>query len=320
MPPLPTPPVWALARNGSIRAAAAADVDGDGRQETIVVSTNPQNAGELDLTIIDDAKSATPFAIETTTLTPQPGVLGLALAAADFDGDGKIDLAIAVSSSATVPLPLPSTSSVTRAAAQVLFYRGNGDGTFTPDTADTKTLVSAAAAGATQASIVLAPAELDGDGPSELALVVNDTFDTDGNTSYAAHYYVFDDATTGYAARSDGPVGNPGDPVVSADLAAGDVDGDGLDEIVLGGPDAITTGCSAHIVAVVLDDAGHSFAPHRPAARLYRALGKLRRGRRRRSHHRLGPGARPASRPQQRRQGDPDRRHLVRQSERRRPP
>jgi hypothetical protein len=257
----PSAPPWAMAKGGYLRAAAAGDVDGDGRQETIVVSTlpnagSPQAATEIDLTIVDDIDAAVRFSYKTTAITTLPGVTGLTVAAADFDGDAKIDLAIGVSSSVA-----PSTGGSPQGQAQLMFLHGNGDGTFALDTAHAKTLVAPSAGGPAEIAMVLATAELDGDRPSELAVVVNETFGNGDQASYRAHYYVFDDATTGYAALSDGSIGSPSDPVVSADLAAGDVDGDGLDEIVLGGPDAITAGCSANIVAVALDDATKHFAP-----------------------------------------------------------
>ena len=260
----PTSPPWALAKAGYVRAAAAADIDGDGRQETIVVSahpdvTNPGSTTEIDLSIVDDIEAPFPLSLKTTAITSLPGVGGLTVVAGDFDGDNKIDLAVGVVSS--VSLPGPTGTPVTCGGAELLFLRNNGDGTFALDQAHSKTLVTPSATGPTQTALVLAPAELDGDRPSELALVLNDTFSGYGNSTYSAHYYVFDDALTGYAALGDGAAGTAATPIAAADLAAGDVDGDGLDELVLGGPEAITEGCSPTIVALALDDAAHHFAP-----------------------------------------------------------
>ena len=253
----PSVPPWAMATSGIIRAAAAGDVDGDGRQEMVVVSaSNAADASgstEIDLSIVDDALAPVPFVYQTMKLASVPGLTGLSVATADFDGDDKIDLVVGVTS--TMQLQGPNVS----AQAQVLFFQNTGAGTFT--LANTTTVVSATAGGPSHAALVLAPAQLDGDRPSELALVANTAVGAKDNLTYAAHYYVYDDAKAGFAPLGDGAIGSTNDPVVSADIAAGDIDGDGLDEIVMGGPDAIATGCSPTIVAVALDDATRKLAP-----------------------------------------------------------
>jgi hypothetical protein len=255
----PGVPPWATGKGGLIRAAAAGDVDGDGGQQIIVVSASntgdASGSTEIDLSIIDDVRAPAPFAFRTARIASLPGVTALSVATADFDGDDKIDLAVGVTSTAQVQAPPASAS----AQAQFLFFKNAGGGTFT--LANTTTVVPATAGGPSQATLVLAPAQLDGDRPSELALVANTAFGPHDNLTYAAHYYVYDDAKAGFAPLGDGAIGSPSDPVVSADIAAGDIDGDGLDEIVLGGPDAIAAGCTPNIVAVALDDATNKLAP-----------------------------------------------------------
>jgi hypothetical protein len=245
-------PAWAAAAGTAPsvrRAAAVGDFDGDGREETAVVWVNTADTAhnkELSLTIIEDSLAATPFAVTTSVVTLQGDVQSLALATGDFDGDNQVDVAIGV---------------VTSTQGKVLFAR-NDKGAFTLDAAGTKTLAPTVANG-TGMSLSLRAARLDTDAGAELVAVVNEPFKLNGNDAGAVRWIAYDDAKAGYAQLTTGGVSaGPGLPAaVEAEAAVGDIDGDGLDEIVLGGLGAYHQDCAPYDnVAVAFDDAAHGFA------------------------------------------------------------
>ncbi len=114
---------------------------------------------------------------------------------------------------------------------------------------------------------------LDYDSPQELAIVVNEyeaplSGGGDNPSSGTSRYYIYDDGVTGFkqldanviaAVVNGAPVG-----VKVGDVAIGDVDGDGVDEVVLGGMTAMGTTAQASDIkylVYVLDDAKRALAP-----------------------------------------------------------
>jgi len=264
---------WSSGNGRFVRAVAAADIDGDGREETLVVSTEPgPNPSDVLLSVIEDGMANPPFKTSSVPIALRGGVVGLVAAAADFDGDEAPDLVVGVTSE--VPVEVPATGSapaatVMRARAELLFLHNDHGALALDSGATTRLLQGEAVDGPETASIVLAPGRLDADEPHELAVVVNTSRKAAGDVVYGARQLVFDDATTGYAQRAAGAIQmDDGVVVTMGDVATGDIDGDGLDEVIVGGVTAAYDHCdgasgkaTASIAAVALDDAAHAFAP-----------------------------------------------------------
>ena len=280
---------WTSVGSGAVRAAAAGDIDGDGREETIVVSAQPSASdtanpvgfyvtpANVDLTIIEDAKAPAPFSITSRHLLSRAGVRALSVAAADFDGDNQVDLAIALTTMQRVQSKGATTSAQYEARARTeLLFAHNDHGTFTIDDGATQVLLPGdTLEGPIDATVVLQPARLDADRASELALVLNYTKQQNNAPMPSARYTILDDATTGYARLGGGPaqgsiVGAEGGEAMIGDVAAGDLDGDAQDELVFGGINQFRDDCNGgaidgpstvSITAIALDDVVHGLAP-----------------------------------------------------------
>lgn len=246
----PADPVWfdenqaSQAFSQSERAAAAADLDNDGREEVVVVYVDLANAAqdeEIHVMVKEDEGATTPFSQTDTLLKLQAGVRDVTVAAGDWNGDGFDDLAIGID---------------TVAEGAKLFFVENVAGVLTVNDAATK-LFPAAVAGRLQ-TVQLASGRLDYDGGEELAAVVTEYITT---PSGITTWYVFDDASAAYAqvgtslvSAQDGGIFG----LVVADVATGDVDGDFLDEVLIGGLRNYTANCDAvEYGAVVLQDVAH---------------------------------------------------------------
>ena len=231
----------------STRAAAAGDIDGDGRDEIMIVYIADSAAAgtqRLFLTTVDadnDAPSA------RVSLGDYPGALDVEVAAGDFDGDGDADLALGV-------------STATGSELRILL---NKKGVFSYDDS-AATLFTPTLAGA-EVSLELAAGNLDRDNGHELVAVFNE-FDY-ANRSGQARYWVFDDAKAGYAILAgDLPVqGRDGQmyQAMLADVAVGDIDADARDEIIFAGPTEFhERPCdSLGHIHVALQDAGDKANP-----------------------------------------------------------
>jgi hypothetical protein len=107
---------------------------------------------------------------------------------------------------------------------------------------------------------------IDYDNPEELVLVVTELVSPENGIS---HYFVFDDHNTSYAQISTADVSAPDEigitkTAVVADVSLGDIDGDGLDEIIFGGLTNISSGggCKSYgHILFALDDRTHQLAP-----------------------------------------------------------
>jgi hypothetical protein len=130
----------------------------------------------------------------------ETGVLAYSIRAADLNLDGKLDL-------------------VTGEVQYVSVFLGNGDGTFQPQ--------SKVSTGAT-ASIQVEVGDVNGDGKPDLVTAQNDA-DESGNWDSASLLLGNGDGT--FQPATIYVVGNGG----ANDVALGDLDGDGKDEITVGG-------------------------------------------------------------------------------------
>ncbi|MEO0604168.1 MAG: hypothetical protein AAF211_22215, partial [Myxococcota bacterium] len=221
-----------------IRGTAAADVDGDGLDEFVVATWEPPF---VQVRVIDDEEAGLATSeprvvadVEPTRITVEP---------VDMDGDGDDDLAIGL---------------VFEGSAQVRFVETEGTA-LTPST-----IIDVVPRLAdTELDLRLSAGRVDGDLGEELGLVLNEL----GSQDAAASYVLLDDASADHAELSSGFVRNPeGDQIytaVAADLSLGDIDGDGVDEIVFGGLTNVSFGTSTEewgVMAYALDDAFTGYA------------------------------------------------------------
>ncbi len=231
----PTEVPWA----SGVRGAAAADVDGDGLDEIVVVTWATPF---VEARVIDDEEAGLGISEPRVVADVEP--VGITVEAVDIDGDGDDDIAVGL---------------VTENAAQVRFVEAEGT-TLTP-TATVIELVP----GLSDADLDLrlAAGRVDGDLGEELGVVLNEI----GNSEARAHWTLLDDASAAHGELIGGFVRNARGQEIytaqSADIALGDIDGDGLDEIVFGGLTNVSFGTSDEqwgVLAYALDDAFAGFA------------------------------------------------------------
>mgnify|MGYP001352494212 CR=1 FL=1 len=220
----------------SRRTAFAGDVDGDGLEEVLGVYMD-----DLDLTLklVDDAPAG--YAETLVRLGVEQDVREISGVCGDFDGDGRDELAVALCRSQSV---------------DVVFF-DDAAASF----ARQPSLTRAYAARGPQRALFaqLRTGQLDYDAPEELAYVVNELSEP-SPTNGLATYFVVDDWAAGAAQRGTGAVqafANGLQTPLTGSIAVGDIDGDDLDEVVLGGPH----GTDFHDTLVfALDDLAHGLA------------------------------------------------------------
>lgn len=202
------------------RDAAAADVDGDGVDEIVVVYLDGQDVSGTDqlwLQILDEGAGA------PETLVAVPNVRDVAVEAGDFDGDGVTGFAVGISSSDST---------------RVIVFESDGAGAYT-QLADIP-FVPVDSSFTSRFSLELAAGALDRDNPDELVVVLNEIASEDEGV---ARYWVLDDAAGGFdpwvAAQLLTVTQNGVKTAIVADVDLGDIDMDGLDEVVFGGLTAL---------------------------------------------------------------------------------
>ena len=235
----------AQSNNGrSLRAAASGDFDGDGLDEIVVVYVDTSLAARpVQVLTIDDSEDG--FGETISNVADGSEVLDVQVATGDFNGDGVANVVLALADEAGIDL---------------LFLQGE-PGSYSVNTSLTKRIE--ATTEVDQVTARLAAGNLDYDNALELVVVVNELTTTTGTTG-TARYFVFDDASTGFDQLASGAVAAVGVAAAQvADVALGDITGNGLDEIVLGGLTSFNNQCSdqPEAVLVALDNAIGGFEP-----------------------------------------------------------
>ncbi len=221
----------------SLRDAAAADFNHDGRTDIVAVGAGLLPNPESQI-IVSLSKGDGTFTVVTTNVpsdTP-PGSTSLNMtlpAVADFNGDGKLDAAYGSSSN-------------------VYVVKGNGDGSFgTPAIA---TLAIPAIDGTSPIySVATVAGDFDGDGQQDIALLA-------GYHEATVPQYPLTEAVLVYYGNGDGTFAAPVVAVQTDqgyyDIAAADLDRDGRADIVMRAAGTLAGG---HAVGVVAALSGRTF-------------------------------------------------------------
>jgi len=227
----------------TLRAAASADLDGDGLEAAVIVS---MDGLELHVTAIEDEPSGFPTTDDYVGL--EHGVTNVAACALDVDGNGRDELALGLTEDGEGVL---------------VFVRKTATGfeKFGPRIALTRQLPGSTL------WIQMASGNIDHDAGMELLVTVNEERRTSSPYVQATRFHVFDDAGTGFAELRTGPVqGEDQAHVLRTALVAspaiGDVDGDGMGELLLGGLTRFGRHCDGgDYFLLAMEDADHGCTP-----------------------------------------------------------
>lgn len=200
---------------------ASGDLDGDGRMELVVSAPGDDTAGT-------DAGAIFVFEGDGFSLSPTPTQaiygaagdgLGAALALGDLDGDGFLDLIVGAPTSGT--------------GGEALVFAGSASGL-----ASSPAVTIAGAAAGDDFGTSIATGDFNGDGTTDL-LVGAPGADGGGTDRGAA--YVFDGGVGGVEAAASWSSGGAadGDWLGMAVDSAGDTDGNGVDDVLVGAPGVV---------------------------------------------------------------------------------
>ena len=236
-----------------LRDVAAGDVDDDGLEELVIVFVDTSAADRVvKIKVIEDMEDG--YQENEETIADGDGVLDVSIATGDFNGNGADQVAVVLTKDTTSELLFVTPQS-----------GGNGERAsgFTVDEASTKSLMHGID-GALD-TVEIASGNLDYDNPNELVVVVNEL--VSNPLGGATTYYIYDDEKTGFELlKSDLVSGTDGQAYIAkeADVTLGDIDGDGVDEVVFAGLTDLGTSCNGAdygAIVTALDDAKHDFAP-----------------------------------------------------------
>lgn len=215
------------------RNATAGDVDGDGRDELVSAYMRDQ---EVVLRVFEDATGD--FLETESVLALAENVQDIQAATGDVNGDGRAEVLLAVA--------YPDRAE--------LLIAGDAGGRFALLQGSGLTVTGSLP----EASIYMevTTGNVDYDAAAEIAVVFNEVA---GDSEGIAQYLIYDDASTAFAPLNGGLVQGIVQGVKTAILgtvAFGDIDGDGLDEVVLAGLTNRVTNCdtNGHLL-LALDDA-----------------------------------------------------------------
>lgn len=232
----------------SVRAAINGDFDNDGIDEVAIVYQLPNE--DMKLVIMQD--HANGYTISAPQVVDNNVWNDVFLSKGDYNGNGRMDLMVGMVS--------PAGN-----AKIVMLANDNGVLALNGQRIDIDL---------EQYNInhlALASGNLDYDNAYEFAVVANEgsLTSTNNNVTTANHrYFIFDDANTDFALLKTGKItaddGAGTTQALIGNVTFGDVDGDGIDEVVLAGTDRIggdTSGNSTpyNYIIQVLDDAARDF-------------------------------------------------------------
>ena len=213
------------------RAATSADVDGDGRDELVVVFQRMSD-DRLYAFVQDDQEGG--FARAETELLldeARADLVAIELTTGDVDADGVFEVIAAL-----VEAPASGMPSVT-----ILVLDPVGGDRLTVD--ERLTRVIPAEQENSAVSVGLTSGNLDNDNHDEIAVVVNEIASNQGTASF----YLYDASAEGLGLADSGFIdfllGNEVARVKIGDCSIGDVDADGHQDLVLGGLIHVNTNC-----------------------------------------------------------------------------
>ena len=213
-----------------------ATLNGNGLEETI---TAHSEGGELIIAIVGDEEGGYAKAQQTVAFIDP--IQEVVVAAGDFDGDARAEIAVVYA---------------TAFGAGLVVFEGE-PGSFVPihNQALEANLVGS------DLFFSLEAGNIDNDLHDELAIVINEFTPAMSTSSHL----VLDDAESNWFVLRSGPVESlatwtPSVPCIVADVSLGDIDGDGIKELLFAGLDRFDDTCGiAFMNLMAYDDAAHEF-------------------------------------------------------------
>ena len=232
----------------NLRAASAADIDGDGLDEVVVVYREGDGSVMLQTWQESVTSGVIGFAVDQTLVVSSDPAIDLALQAGDFNGDGLAEFAVGLALDG---------------GARLLFLaNSNGNLELAPSMIDLPQAVAGS-----RISLSLASGNLDNDAGQELVAVVNERFAAGNREAGTARYFLYDDGGANHAALGNdlirATLSQVNRTAIVADVAIGDIDGDNVDEILFGGLQNFDPNgnCGYRYLLVALDDIPRSNLP-----------------------------------------------------------